>query len=277
MSDIDDEVRNFARLLASRRGSSGRQPPPVIGVSESSFDPTSVDLGINTPPRSEPIPGGGGGVLILPPPSPTGACCLPDGGGCTVLTSSACDALGGTWQGEDVPCFPDPCPPLPSCALCYFLAFDGSGRKFLTRTVQSNGTITCPDCIAASYLGVSETWTAQKVESYAPGSCTLSCSYSGSGSATSDETGLSCRGVPISCATEGSSVGIISGLTWSGHCDDCDDLTAPCFPSSGETPPTPSESHTATEKTETFTGDGIFLPTHHYSCTRITTLSDECT
>jgi spore coat protein A len=43
---------------------------------------------------------GGGGA--------TGACCLPTGD-CEVLTSAQCASLGGTYQGNNAPCSPDPC------------------------------------------------------------------------------------------------------------------------------------------------------------------------
>lgn len=44
------------------------------------------------------------------PPPTTGACCLANYGGCVVTTRAECDAAGGTYQGDDVPCDPNPCP-----------------------------------------------------------------------------------------------------------------------------------------------------------------------
>lgn len=56
--------------------------------------------------------GGGGG----PGPTPTGACCI--GASCSVLTADDCATLGGTYQGDNAVCAPNPCaPPNPSC--CY--------------------------------------------------------------------------------------------------------------------------------------------------------------
>jgi spore coat protein A len=44
----------------------------------------------------------------VPGGDPTGACCLPTDE-CTVATQLECVAQGGTYQGDDVPCTPDPC------------------------------------------------------------------------------------------------------------------------------------------------------------------------
>lgn len=48
--------------------------------------------------------GGGGG-------DPTGACCyvLEGNSECTVVTSTVCTALNGSYKGDNVPCTPDPC------------------------------------------------------------------------------------------------------------------------------------------------------------------------
>ncbi len=40
----------------------------------------------------------------------TGACCFTDGT-CEVLTSTECAGLGGEYQGDDIPCDPNPCEP----------------------------------------------------------------------------------------------------------------------------------------------------------------------
>ncbi|MBK8268216.1 MAG: hypothetical protein IPK83_07870 [Planctomycetes bacterium] len=39
----------------------------------------------------------------------TGACC--NSGGCTVVTASACGTAGGSYQGDNTLCSPNPCPP----------------------------------------------------------------------------------------------------------------------------------------------------------------------
>jgi spore coat protein A len=46
----------------------------------------------------------------------TGACCLP-AGDCTELTAEQCASLGGTYQGNSVPCTPDPCAETVTAAL----------------------------------------------------------------------------------------------------------------------------------------------------------------
>ena len=47
----------------------------------------------------------------------TGACCYADGH-CTVQTATACQTAGGTYQGDNTACSPNPCPqPLGAC--CY--------------------------------------------------------------------------------------------------------------------------------------------------------------
>jgi spore coat protein A len=47
---------------------------------------------------------------------PSGACCVP-GSGCTVVSPTQCTTLGGTYQGNNTTCSPDPCPP-PTGACC---------------------------------------------------------------------------------------------------------------------------------------------------------------
>ena len=42
-----------------------------------------------------------------------GACCLADGS-CIVISSAECAELGGTYQGDDTPCDPNPCTPPPA-------------------------------------------------------------------------------------------------------------------------------------------------------------------
>jgi len=51
----------------------------------------------------------------------TGACCLPDGS-CILLTEQECKDAGGTYQGDETACEPDPCsappPPPPAEGAC---------------------------------------------------------------------------------------------------------------------------------------------------------------
>ena len=58
---------------------------------------------------------------------PTGACCLPGSGGpcggsgpCAPRCELDCYAEGGTYQGDDTSCDPNPCPPSPPCGACCF-------------------------------------------------------------------------------------------------------------------------------------------------------------
>lgn len=54
----------------------------------------------------------------ITPVTPSGACC-PEEGDCFITTQSICEAGGGTYQGDDTTCDPDPCPPpTPTGACC---------------------------------------------------------------------------------------------------------------------------------------------------------------
>jgi len=88
--------------------------------------------------------GGSGGYIIAltgaqfaqygPPPA-TGACCFPDGQ-CQIKTATGCASLGGTYQGDDTSCTPNPCPP-PLTGACCFIT---NGCLELTQTMcVSNG------------------------------------------------------------------------------------------------------------------------------------------
>lgn len=46
---------------------------------------------------------------------PTGACCLD--GACSITTEAACNFSGGTYQGDDTVCSPNPCPPVGACCV----------------------------------------------------------------------------------------------------------------------------------------------------------------
>ncbi|MBN2562665.1 MAG: cytochrome c [Phycisphaerae bacterium] len=66
----------------------------------------------------------------------TGACCT--NGTCTIATEADCTAGGGTYQGDNTTCDPDPCTTTPdgatlfanNCALCH--GADGSGPPDVT-------------------------------------------------------------------------------------------------------------------------------------------------
>lgn len=57
---------------------------------------------------------GGGGPT--PPPPETGACCLD--GDCSITSEALCVAEGGTYQGDDTTCDPNPCPQPATGACC---------------------------------------------------------------------------------------------------------------------------------------------------------------
>jgi hypothetical protein len=46
-----------------------------------------------------------------------GACCLPDGS-CVGVPAPECDALGGSFLGDETECDPNPCPQLEACCFC---------------------------------------------------------------------------------------------------------------------------------------------------------------
>jgi hypothetical protein len=47
-------------------------------------------------------------------PLPTGACCFEVDGHCEILYEEACVRAGGIYQGDGIPCDPNPCPPVPT-------------------------------------------------------------------------------------------------------------------------------------------------------------------
>ncbi len=113
-----------------------------------------------------------------PCPEPTGACCV--GSDCSIETEDDCTGMGGTYQGDDTTCDPNPC--LPTCD-CGFDAFDGSGRKFLTKTtaVTANASYDTSAGCPQSLISTSN-WSSTTVETYDPDTCSPSCaSCSGSG------------------------------------------------------------------------------------------------
>jgi hypothetical protein len=63
-------------------------------------------------------------------PPATGACCLA-GGACQVLTQAECGTAGGTYQGDNTVCQPNPCPQPPvndTCAGAIVMERCGSGQ-----------------------------------------------------------------------------------------------------------------------------------------------------
>jgi cytochrome c5 len=81
-----------------------------------------------------------GCAFLFPPPSDgteTGACCATDGT-CSVTTQADCESAGGTYQGDDTSCSPNPCEATPdgatlfanNCSACH--GSDGSGPPDIT-------------------------------------------------------------------------------------------------------------------------------------------------
>ncbi len=156
-----------------------------------------------------------------------------------------------------------------SSSSCGFAAFDGSGRKFLTKTRISSGTTT----FAA--LGSTVTWSSTKVSVIDPDTCAQSCSScSGSASCHTDippcdsTKTASCTGIGV-CSVF-SAPGVLedsSGCFWtpSAGCS-----TAACFGCFPYTATTTVSSATESVTTYSRNDSGIFI-----SATAIETLSDE--
>lgn len=140
----------------------------------------------------------GDGTLCDPNPCgggpATGACC--NQGVCTITDMISCFAGGGYYIGDGVPCSPDPCS-RPTCCGNFFGAFDGSGRKFLTSTAVTSGTISfhnpSPNTDFTFTISVTNTGT------WCPGAC--SC---GGGTATYACTGAGCGDANCSRSANGS-------------------------------------------------------------------------
>ncbi|MCK4660445.1 MAG: hypothetical protein KAV82_13065 [Phycisphaerae bacterium] len=84
-------------------------------------------------------------------PCPMGACCLDDGTCEAAISQVACEALGGTWQGADTVCDPNPCPQIPdndTCDTAEMIEMIGTSGS-----VISNNTLAEDD--ATPYCGTS--------------------------------------------------------------------------------------------------------------------------
>jgi len=126
---------------------------------------------------------------VVAPPS--GACCHSDGT-CTVVSTAECGAAGGTYQGDDTACSPNPCP-LPTGACC--------------QTDGSCATATAADCATAggAYQGDGTTC--------APNPCP-------------QPTGACCQGSACSVVTEADCTA--AGGTYQGNDTAC--TPSPCAP-----------------------------------------------
>ncbi len=85
-------------------------------------------------------------------PTTTGACCDAQGN-CTILSSAACSAAGGFYQGDNTVCDPNPCVPLPTgaccsiingqCSITYQAACESSNGEYMGDNTTCEG-VTCP-------------------------------------------------------------------------------------------------------------------------------------
>ncbi|MGE0303341.1 MAG: DNRLRE domain-containing protein [Phycisphaerales bacterium] len=97
-------------------------------------------------------------VVFTPPAPATGACCT--AGVCTIVTSAACSAGGGVYQGDNAPCSPGLCPePTGACCVsgaCSVLTPTACAAA--GGTYQGNGIACSPDpCSAATIVTVGAT------------------------------------------------------------------------------------------------------------------------
>jgi hypothetical protein len=103
----------------------------------------------------------------------SGACCV--GSVCSISTPAACATAGGTYQGDNSVCDPNPC--YEPCA-CGFGTFDGSPGSFRTRSYSTtfNASYDIPSTGETCSTVASQTFN----ESYDPITCVYSSSCSGS-------------------------------------------------------------------------------------------------
>jgi hypothetical protein len=139
------------------------------------------------------------------PPPPTGACCFADGH-CQVLTVSGCTGLGGTYQGDNTTCDPNPCPPPLKGACC----FATSGCLELTAsfctsnggTYQGDNTVCWPNPCISTPPGWSENF-----DSYANGTILYNVGgwtgWDNSPAAAGEVSALQAHSTPHSIAVKG--------------------------------------------------------------------------
>lgn len=74
---------------------------------------------------------------------PTGSCCT--GSSCSVTTQALCVAGGGTYNGDNTTCSPDPCDPTPTGACCEASVCSVKTEAACTGTYLGDGTTCSPD------------------------------------------------------------------------------------------------------------------------------------
>ncbi len=142
----------------------------------------------------------GPGTTCADDPNPcVGACCEGEGGTTCVedSTPDSCASDGGTFQGFQTTCDPNPClPENPCCGSGGgFMAFDGSCRRFLTKTTVLSGTEDRTDGPFHQVGSVNIT----SIYTVDPDTCEVSCERSGDESWTETDTRNSC--VTQDCST----------------------------------------------------------------------------
>jgi hypothetical protein len=259
---------NALNAVLSLRKIAGRNAT----VSEHQGKGSVIDIA-DTSARRPPTSGGSssGGATV--------ACCFDDGT-CDDLTASECEDAGGNSQGSDTAC-DDPdidCPTPSPCCADGFAAFDGSGRKFLTKTVVTSFSHSedNPKCGGTGHF--SGTVSTTDVYSIDPVTCDATCTASGSIDADVTVSGngappsgeVHCHGTRSICGETTVHLVIYdcAGNIFSEGDVTQSDVTAGCayYPSNGCLNPTGSFTEDTTATTCTLTFD---------IGTVVSTLSDE--
>ena len=217
---LDDLVERFDNLKIVGSG--------VSGDSRKGFC-------INCPPCEElSASGGTSGVPIIPPPA-TGACCV--GLDCSIETAADCGGMGGTYQGDGVPCEVDTCGSPPTGACC---ATDG------TCTIETQ-----IDCESASGTYQGDGTPCE------PNPCPQS-------------TSLCCDPCFGECYEDLQSNCLSSNNCWTANCnsDTCPTCPPTVHPTSLNATATLSGSHSGLSGTvtETISGTGTFSTSIGYTC-----------
>ncbi len=161
-----------------------------------------------------------------PNPCVTGACCV--GTDCTIETEDDCTSMGGTYLGGGTTCDPNPCVGICCDGSGGFAAFDGSGRKFLTRVIIVSGS-------DSNLVGGNTdcNWTIEGTETSTidPVTCDISVvrggSISGSATGPCGTSNLSGSLDAGNCACGG---GILENFTNSGFHYTYDSFLVGCVP-----------------------------------------------
>lgn len=126
LDDLNEFVRQTSDLLEDEPKTSGIRPPPQIEVTETTLDTTRFGFEFGPKPEAQVEPSPGGPLM--------GACCFEDGS-CVVETAQQCLNDGGTYQGDNSDCTPNPCPGGDTSPCCFS---DGHCEM-----------LTTPDCLDA--------------------------------------------------------------------------------------------------------------------------------